>query len=130
MPNGGLQVVNPSAEVYSLILTQLSNETVTPDYDFADQSLLGDIFNGRWVALPYIYNALRPNRFVHAPIWRDENIKNCHYLLGPKPWEQKAGGDLLLAGLGKDGTAPWWWEINGERLKREKEAGIDDDFSK
>ena len=129
MPNGGLQVVIPSAASYDMIVSQLANDVVTSNYEFADQSLLGDVFNGRWVALPYTYNALRPNRWkeVHGPIWRDENIKNCHYLLGPKPWEQKPGGELLLAGR-KDETAKWWWEINGERLRKEKEQGIDDIF--
>src|SRR5258708_802977 len=93
MPNGGLQVVNPSLGTYELISNQLGS-TMTSSYDFADQSLLGDVFNGRWVALPYIYNALKTLRWenVHAQIWRNESVKNIHYILSPKPWDEKGKG--------------------------------------
>lgn len=123
MPNGGLQVVNPSAETYSIILNQLTREDVTMDYDFADQSLLGDVFHGRWVALPYIYNALKTMRWedVHSAIWRDEHIKNCHLLLSPKPWDEEPGKE-------SDETHKWWWAANLERLKDEKSRKIDDGF--
>ncbi|KAJ5825756.1 hypothetical protein N7474_002894 [Penicillium riverlandense] len=89
IPNGGLQVVNPAQGTYEKILEQLNTST-TSEYDFADQSLLGDIFYGRWVALPYIYNALKTLRWrgVHDAIWRDENVKNIHYILSPKPWDE------------------------------------------
>lgn len=129
MPNGGLQVVNPSEAIYEMILKQLENEGSTLAYEFADQSLLGDLFHGRWVTLPYIYNALRPMRwdYVHGPIWRDDEVKNCHYLLGPKPWDGKSGEELLLAGR-KDETSKWWWDINAKRKQEEKEQGIDDEF--
>lgn len=129
MPNGGLQVVNPSEAIYDMILKQLENEGSTLDYNFADQSLLGDLFHDRWATIPYIYNALRPMRwdFVHGPIWRDDKVKNCHYLLGPKPWDGKPDEELLLAGR-KDETAKWWWDINSERKRKEKEQGIDDEF--
>jgi hypothetical protein len=122
MPNGGLQVVNPSNEVYQLILDQLANDT-SIDYDFADQSLLNDIFSGRWVALPYIYNALKTLRWngVHHQIWRDEEVKNIHYILGPKPWDEKPGEE-------SEESHKWWWQVNLERLEGEKSRGIDDGF--
>lgn len=122
MPNGGLQVVNPSTAVYQLILDQLSQET-SGDYDFADQSLLGDVFNGRWVALPYIYNALKTMRWkgVHDTIWRDDEVKNMHYLLSPKPWDEKPGEHA-------EESHQWWQDINDERTKGEKGAGIEDGF--
>jgi hypothetical protein len=87
MPNGGLQVVNPSKHSYEVILKTLRNETATSSYDFADQSLLADAFKGRWVTLPYIYNALKTLRWkgVHDAIWRDEEVKNVHCILSPKP---------------------------------------------
>jgi hypothetical protein len=62
MPNGGLQVVVPSAEAYDAISSALGSEATT-EYEFSDQSLLGDIFNGRWVGIPYIYNALKTLRW-------------------------------------------------------------------
>ena len=122
MPNGGLQVVNPSTAVYDRILEVLSNET-TMAYDFADQSLLGDLFNGRWVALPYIYNALKTMRTegVHHQIWRDDQVKNIHYILSPKPWDEAPGKC-------SNENHEWWWTVNEERLEEEKRTGIVDGF--
>jgi len=122
MPNGGLQVVNPSKEVYELIISQLENDSVR-DYDFADQSLLGDVFHGRWVALPYTYNALKTLRWkgVHDSIWRDAAVKNIHYILSPKPWDEGPESPV-------DETHSWWHRITAERKAREKEKGITDSF--
>ena len=123
--NGGLQVVNPSMAVYNLILAQLHSDTAVSGYDFADQSLLSDLFLGRWVALPYIYNALKTLRRkdVHDAIWRDEMVKNVHYILAPKPWDE-----IEKKGKAEDGTHEWWFEANEARLKEEKEKGIVDGF--
>lgn len=114
--------MNPSADVYQLILDQLANES-SSDYDFADQSLLGDVFNGRWVALPYIYNALKTLRWkgVHDAIWRDDEVKNVHYILSPKPWDDKPGEPT-------EESHNWWSDANGERMQAEKALGIDDGF--
>lgn len=122
--NGGLQVVNPSMAVYNRILDTLQNPQ-TADYAFADQSLLSDLFRGRWVALPYVYNALKTLRWkgVHDAIWRDDEVKNVHYILSPKPWETKnvhRDEDLVPHG--------WFWAANDERLELEKQAGIEDGF--
>jgi hypothetical protein len=136
MPNGGLQVVNPSKRVYDLITDRMSDETVM-SYDFADQSLLGDLFNGRWVALPYIYNALKTLRWegVHSEIWRDDEVKNVHYILSPKPWDEdekrrKEEGDSRggKVGKGRDESHIWWWTFNEERKETERKKGIDDGF--
>ena len=124
MPNGGLQVVVPSKEVYDVILQKLGTDD-TVDMEFADQSMLSECFPGRWVALPYIYNALKTLRWkgVHDAIWRDEDVKNVHILLSPKPWDEK-GGDK-----GKnDETHKWWWSYNDKRTSEEKANGIDDGF--
>jgi alpha-N-acetylglucosamine transferase len=127
MPNGGLQVVNPSTVNYEIIMNTLKNETVTSNYDFADQSLLADAFRGRWKALPYIYNALKTLRWqgVHDRIWRDEQVKNVHYILSPKPWDETEDDKNKE---GRDGTHAWWWESNDERKSEEKAKGIDDGF--
>lgn len=127
IPNGGLQVVNPSQKTYDLVLKTLKEETLTSSYEFADQSLLGDLFKGRWVAIPYVYNALKTLRWqgVHSEIWRDEYVRNVHYILDPKPWDEKheQGVDENA-----DPTHPWWHKVNGERLADEKSRGIDDGF--
>jgi lipopolysaccharide biosynthesis glycosyltransferase len=116
--NGGLQVVNPSTAVYNLILTQLSNPSGVGDYEFADQSLLSDLFKNRWVALPYVYNALKTLRWpgVHADIWVDDSVKNIHYILNPKPWDKREEG--------QDEIHDWWWSANDLRLAEEKARGI------
>ena len=120
MPNGGLQVVNPSKKLYNLILERLSSGSID-SYEFADQSLLSDAFYGRWVALPYIYNALKTLRKVHEPIWRDNKVKNIHYILSPKPWDEKPGEE-------SQETHKWWIKENLDRLAEEKGAGLDDGF--
>jgi lipopolysaccharide biosynthesis glycosyltransferase len=120
--NGGLQVVNPSKAVYNLILNHMESDAAI-DMDFADQSLLSDLFRGRWVALPYIYNALKTLRWdgVHAEIWRDDQVKNVHYILAPKPWDEV---DAEGNNTSKDLTHSWWVSANQERLALEKEKGI------
>lgn len=118
IPNGGLQVVNPSRATYDIIVSQLAT-SATCEYEFADQSLLSDVFCGRWVPLPYIYNALKTLRWegIHDSIWRDERVKNVHYILNPKPWDE----DDPRPG---DPTHEWWREVNGGRLEEERARGI------
>jgi alpha-N-acetylglucosamine transferase len=122
-PNGGLVVCNPSTDVYDKILQALKDGDLTNAYDFADQSLLGDRFYGRWVGLPYIYNALKTMRWegVHSKIWRDEKVKNVHYILSPKPWEEMPGEPM-------DEAHTWWHRVNQQRLDDEKARDIDDGF--
>ncbi|KAL8916641.1 MAG: hypothetical protein Q9208_008400 [Pyrenodesmia sp. 3 TL-2023] len=123
MPNGGLQVVNPSSVIFELMTKKMASSEAVQNYDFADQSLLSDLFGGRWVALPYIYNALKIMAWenVHDAIWRDNEVKNVHYLLSPKPWDEKPGEEQYA-------THKWWWTCNTERLSDEKKSGIDDGF--
>ncbi|KAH9483785.1 Galactinol synthase 2 [Psilocybe cubensis] len=120
--NGGLQVVNPSQAVYDLIIDYINSDAL-PNLDFADQSVLTNLFKGRWVPLPYIYNALKTLRWpgVHDKIWRDDQVKNIHYILAPKPWDEM---DTEGKFIGKDESHSWWVNYNQERLKAEKAAGI------
>ncbi|CAG8958195.1 hypothetical protein HYFRA_00000547 [Hymenoscyphus fraxineus] len=118
--NGGLQVVNPSNDVYNLIVDYMENNAI--NMDFADQSLLSDLFKGCWVPLPYTYNALKTLRWegVHHQIWRDDEVKNVHYIFGIKPWDDLTGND----GKPSDPTHIWWLDVNKERLAEEKAKGI------
>ena len=122
-PNGGLQVVNPSKGTYDTIVETLKNGDLTSSYEFADQSLLGERFYGRWVGLPYIYNALKTLRMngVHDAIWRDDKVKNVHYILSPKPWDETID-------TATNETHKWWLEVNAERRKEEAARGIEDAF--
>lgn len=116
-------MVNPSTEVYNLIVERMSQSDSVDNYEFADQSLLSDLFKGRWVPIPYIYNALKTLRWknVHSEIWQDHKVKNVHYILSPKPWDEKPGEVT-------DETHKWWWKVNSERLADEKKRGIEDVF--
>ncbi|KAK0635882.1 hypothetical protein B0T17DRAFT_517554, partial [Bombardia bombarda] len=148
--NGGLQVVRPDKQTFEQITafmqqlslppsrsraeTQTETETERKEenkrrrtMEFADQSLLSELFRGRWVALPYVYNALKTMRWdgVHADIWRDGEVRCVHYILTPKPWEGEVGGGKTKEGLGGDDvTTGWWWEADGERRRSERERGF------
>ena len=123
MPNGGLQVVNPSTALYNTILDRMSQSSSVENYEFADQSLLSDLFKHRWVPLPYIYNALKTIRWksVHAAIWQDDKVKNVHYILSPKPWDQNPAEEM-------DETHKWWWSMKQKRLAKERDMDIEDGF--
>ena len=118
-PNSGLVVINPCEGALQQIEAKLQTDA-TARYNFPDQELLGDVFRGRWVTLPYVYNALKPMRGegVHDRIWRDDRVKNVHYILNPKPWEERPeqAGEL----------SRWWHEVNAERLEKERQAGAYD----
>ncbi|KAI5854003.1 nucleotide-diphospho-sugar transferase [Tricharina praecox] len=115
--NGGLQVVVPCMDTYRTIISAISEPEKTSGYDFADQSLLGDAFAGRWAPLSYRYNALKTLRWCHKEIWRDDEVKNVHYILAPKPWENRESDDE---------THKWWWRANEQRVLEEKAKGIAD----
>ncbi|KAK8115126.1 uncharacterized protein PG998_000321 [Apiospora kogelbergensis] len=119
--NGGLQVVNPNRRVFEQIVDYMESHAV--NMDFADQSVLSDLYRGRWVPLPYVYNALKTLRWkgVHEPIWRDDRVKNVHYILAPKPWDEMDGQGNFT---GTDESHAWWVDANNERLKWEGENGV------
>ncbi|ROV87267.1 hypothetical protein VMCG_10842 [Cytospora schulzeri] len=122
--NGGLQVVNPSDAIFQQIVDYMDNNASA--MEFADQSLLSELYRGRWVALPYIYNALKTLRWdgVHKPIWRDDKVKNIHYILTPNPWDEL---DAEGNSTSKDETHRWWAEVNKERKADESSRGLKDD---
>ncbi|KID97088.1 glycosyl transferase family protein, partial [Metarhizium majus ARSEF 297] len=119
--NSGLLVINPSKVLFEQIIEHMDAHGET--YAFPDQDLLADLYRGRWVPLPYVYNALKTMRTadVHGAIWRDTEVKNVHYILSPKPW-----GELDEQGQwkGESEINRWWAEANRRRLEKEKEEGI------
>ena len=68
---------------------------------------------------PYIYNALKTLRTAHPQIWKDEEVKNVHYILA-KPWDDKFGEESL------EDTHTWWWKVDEERRRKEKQAGLEE----
>lgn len=129
MLNSGVLVVSPSAQRYSEITAALQETERIEKYIFPDQDLLSDVFLGRWDSLPYVYNALKTLRMegVHDGIWRDGEVKAVHYIFAMKPWhEKRKEGDVE----GLDETGVWWWRANWERMRGEREGGIEDQFSR
>ncbi|KAF4419159.1 Uncharacterized protein CGGC5_v014953 [Colletotrichum fructicola Nara gc5] len=122
--NSGLLVVVPSVAQFGAIAARVENAPA--EWVFPDQDLLAELFRGRWVGLPYVYNALKTLRWrgVHDVIWRDEEVKNVHYILSPKPWDccEDDGAE------GHDESHRWWWAADGERRAREKADGIADGY--
>lgn len=128
MLNSGVLVVRPSARVYDEITAALQETARIERYDFPDQELLSDVFAGRWVPLPYVYNALKTLRIagVHDSIWRDSEVRAVHYIFATKPWhEEVVEGDLS----GLDETGVWWWRANWERMRVERGVGVLDVYS-
>jgi alpha-N-acetylglucosamine transferase len=125
MMNGGLAVLRPSKKLYKQIVDRINSHG--EKMYFPDQEVLSDLFRGRWVALPYVYNALKTMRKegVHAQIWRDESVKNVHYILSPKPWEEV---DEMGTWVGTDETHRWWFEANQRRKRDERAKGVEDGY--
>lgn len=75
---------------------------------------------------------------MHKDIWRDEEVKCVHYILAPKPWDEYECEEKIECGntvkcVGRKSTSTdeshrWWQAVNEDRLRKEKEAGIDDGF--
>ncbi|ODQ68359.1 nucleotide-diphospho-sugar transferase [Nadsonia fulvescens var. elongata DSM 6958] len=124
--NGGLQVVAPSQKLHQSILAAISSPSQTDAYDFADQSLLSDVFNGKWLALSYKYNALKTLKLTHEDIWKEDEIKNIHYIISPKPWDVVP--ELREIFNDETDTFKYWWRINDERLRNEHKRGVNDGF--
>lgn len=125
MLNSGVLVVRPSTERYSEITAALREPERLDKYYFPDQELLSDVFSGRWVALPYVYNALKTLCIegVHDVIWKNEEVRIVHYIFAAKPWhETRKEGQT--AGL--DEMETWWWRANWQRMDMERKAGIRD----
>ncbi|KAM3552209.1 hypothetical protein MY1884_007328 [Beauveria asiatica] len=125
MMNGGLAVLRPSDVLYRQIVDKIERDGHA--MYFPDQEVLSDLWRDRWVALPYVYNALKTmrRRGVHDAIWRDDEVKNVHYILSPKPWDEvDAQGNFI----GEDETHGWWVAANQKRRAEEKIKGIDDGY--
>lgn len=67
---------------------------------------------------------------MHDAIWRDENVKNVHYILSPKPWDEwlakRKGQEEPKES--EDPSHAWWMSLNEERLKLEEGKGLKDGF--
>ncbi|KAJ8659939.1 hypothetical protein O0I10_004165 [Lichtheimia ornata] len=85
--NSGLIVFKPSRSKFQEIISHLYRIPDLTSYRFPDQDFLNEIFEHRWIHLPYIYNALKTLAVAHPTMWKFQEVKNIHYILSNKPWD-------------------------------------------
>ncbi|KAI5451181.1 hypothetical protein NCC49_002057 [Naganishia albida] len=109
--NSGLVVLTPSLEMMDTIIDFIHTSPEIPGYRFPDQDALAAIFEGRWLPLPYVYNALKTLRTSHKQLWRDDEVKNIHYILD-KPWDvvPEPGASWPMTGEVFADVHGWWWD--------------------
>jgi hypothetical protein len=110
--NSGLVVLTPSRTTMDRITGLLASENteeqeLIASWMFPDQDALAHVFHGKWQALPWCYNALKTMRYWHGNFWRDEEVRNVHYICD-KPWKRRPALSADLqedSGAHKDGAA-------------------------
>lgn len=102
--NSGTVVLRPSKQQYDALIDAMNTHPAVPTMIFFDQDLLAIVYRGKWKPLPYVYNALKPMRDCHAPLWRDEDIKILHYILN-KPWKSRTYKNDRI-----ESTHKLWWD--------------------
>ena len=93
-----------------------------PSSLFDDQDILAVFYKGRWKPLPWCYNALKTLRRIHQPLWRDEEVRCLHYILGVKPWQTKVVDEWERE------MHQWWWDrynLLVDRLSRGDEMTLE-----
>ncbi|SGY79685.1 BQ5605_C008g05198 [Microbotryum silenes-dioicae] len=103
--NSGLVVLTPTPMNFAKILDTLSIDPIIKTFKFPDQDLLAYVFKGKFVPLSYRYNALKTLRDCHQTMWRDDDVKNVHYILD-KPWAKRVQKEDP-----NEKTHRWWWEF-------------------
>jgi alpha-N-acetylglucosamine transferase len=84
--NGGFLVLTPDEAVYEQMVERLAEVDDLSSYVFAEQDFLNEFYEGRWVPMPYVYNALKTLAFQHPGLWDIDDVKNIHYIID-KPWQ-------------------------------------------
>ena len=117
--NSGVVILRPSKEDFARLLDILVNN---PDevrtWTFADQDLITAAFQGKWKALPWYYNALRPLEYIHPQVWDDDEIRCLHYILFDKPWHSRLMTQDKVFGR----TTQWWWNAWDSMVNELKES--------
>jgi len=136
-----------------LTSTAPSDQAKIRSWMFPDQDLLSDLFFDKWIKLPWYYNALKTMRYWHGKFFRDEDVRNLHYIVD-KPWQRrpqrndegmrKETGCVFRVEPGEFGevndesggytlglpaheadavTHGWWWEEYEEMVVEMRETG-------
>ncbi|CAG8564839.1 5063_t:CDS:2, partial [Dentiscutata heterogama] len=123
--NSGMMILRPSKTKFNEIFNHIKNHENPEKITFIDQDLLNEVFKGKWVGLPYIYNALKTLRKYHSSIWSDKCVKNVHYIISDKPWKEDIV-KMRAMNVDERGYAwilnNWWWKVYND------EGWEDDDF--
>jgi alpha-N-acetylglucosamine transferase len=107
--NGGFLVLKPDEAVFRQLQEKVTAIDDLRRYPFSEQDLLNEVFAGRWLPLPYIYNALKTLPFQHPQMWHADEVKNLHYILA-KPWKR----DLYQPEMERDryyALDKLWWQM-------------------
>ncbi|KAL9601194.1 MAG: hypothetical protein Q9219_002694 [cf. Caloplaca sp. 3 TL-2023] len=125
--NSGLFIYRPSPALYTSLLEYYNTNTaLLRTFQFPDQDFLAHFFRGKWMPLPWMYNALKTMENWHPGMWRDGEVRGLHYIVD-KPWGRRVAGDGVAGHLGRDGKVHgWWWGVwgmwRGERVRGGREA--------
>ncbi|KAH8920643.1 glycosyltransferase family 8 protein [Atractiella rhizophila] len=96
--NSGCTVYTPSKEGWEKLKDRLDNDDTVPDLIFGDQEFLRFHYRGRYVPLPWQYNALKTLSFTHPEVFNLQEVKILHYTMD-KPWERRHPVDPRLENL-------------------------------
>ncbi|RUP45465.1 family 8 glycosyl transferase [Jimgerdemannia flammicorona] len=110
--NAGLVILKPSKAAFQEIVDALPATTDPNAFLFAEENHLSHVYKGRWIPLPYIYNATKTLFVAHGTMWDHDRVKNMHYNIA-KPWdtdmaEAKKNGDQFYE------LYTWWWSMYAE----------------
>lgn len=109
--NSGVFLFKPSLTLSENILHAFNTSTILSTYKAPDQDFLADFFRNRWTPLPWHFNALKPLRYWHGNVWRDDEVVVLHYVMD-KPWAKRVASDGIAGLKGRDGWAHGqWWEV-------------------
>lgn len=111
-------MVDPQPRLFEQLLAAMTDLETVKKLNCPEQELLAHVFQESWLSLPYIYNAHKTWRWegVHSAIWRDENVKNIHFILKQKPW-QETPEDRCAPD--RDPLHERWWAMNTMREEAE-----------
>jgi alpha-N-acetylglucosamine transferase len=110
--NGGILVLRPDGAVFDTLLAELAAVDDLSRYVFAEQDFLNEHFHGRWVGLPYVYNALKTLPFQHPDLWDTAAVKNIHFIID-KPWESALDPASRYHDLER-----LWWDVAADLVPR------------
>lgn len=119
--NSGLVLLFPSVKLFERMVDYLYTSPLVATFSFPDQDFLAAFFYDRWRPIGWQYNAIKTARYEHAEMWRDEEVRNLHYIV-EKPWAVGRGRGI---NGGRDAeTHGWWWDAWNEMVKQwSKEDG-------